>query len=271
VAGDTEVYLARASDRAVVAFPKSGGASRNLVRLEQPVRDMVLAGGALWLTSGGRVERLGLDGGAEALVASHLSLPGAIATDGATVFVTDLEARDGGLVPRSSVLRLPAHGGAAAVVGAADGEIDALALDATHVYWADPLDGSIVSVPKEGGTARTLASERGLPGKLRLYRGKLFWVERRTESIWTMPASGGAPVQFTQDFAGFADLVVDERGVWWSNEGAVDGAFRVLFAAKPGEAIGASPAVVGIDALASDGHQVFWAREGAVSRVGGDE
>ncbi len=170
-------------------------------------------------------------------------------------------------MPKSTLLRFPAKGGASTLLARSDGEIDTLALDDTSLYWADRLEGTIRSVPKAGGAARVLASERGSPEKLTLRDGALYWVERRSESIWTMPVAGARPSQLTQDFAGFANLVVDREGVWWSNEGAVDGAFRVLGAVKPGEELAASPPVAAIDALASDGQDLFWDRGGEVSRI----
>jgi hypothetical protein len=267
VAGDRDLYLARGADRTVLVFPKGGGPGKTLATLQQPAVGMAFEAGSLWITSGRRVERLPTSGGAPVVLTAGLSHPGAIATDGEGVYVVDTDAGEAGLIPTSTLLRFPAHGGPSTVLGRSDGEVDALALDGSSLYWADRLEGAIASVPKAGGAKRTLAAERGSPEKLTLRDGTLYWVERRSESIWTMPVAGAPPSQFTQDFAGFANLVVDRRGVWWSNEGAVDGAFRVLVALKPGEELAASPAVPAIDALASDGQDLFWDRGGEVSRV----
>jgi hypothetical protein len=268
VADERDLYLARGADHTVLAFPKAGGPGKVLATLEQPALGMTFHAGSLWITSGGMVERIPASGGTPVVIARALSRPGAIATDGEAVYVVDAEEGDAGLMRKSTLLRFPAKGGASTLLARSDGEVDTLALDDTSLYWADRLDGAIRSVPKAGGAARTLASERGSPEKLTLRNGALYWVERRSESIWTMPVAGTTPLQFTQDFAGFANLVVDGRGVWWSNEAAVDGAFRVLVALKPGEELAASPPVAAIDALASDGQDLFWARDGDVSRVG---
>jgi hypothetical protein len=287
VAGERDVYLARAAEHDVIAQPKSEGGARTLAKLEQPAYDMTVAAGALWLTTrvtsspraadagraaaaadSGAVARLPLSGGKPAVLATGLSSPRTIACDGESVFVVDADDSEAGLLPKSSILRIPVAGGAHTVMARSDGEIDAIAMDGPLIYWTDRLDGSILSVAKTGGSPRVLASERGLPEKLRAYGGALYWIERRSESLWTMPVSGGTPRQITQDLAGFAHVVVDGRGVWWTNEAAIDGAFRVLVAPGPtGQEREASEVVREIDALATDGHDLYWYREGAISRV----
>jgi hypothetical protein len=284
VAGERDLYLARAAEHDVIAQPKGGGDTRTLATLEQPAYDMTLAGGALWLTTratssprspdgkaptdSGVVARLPLSGGKPAVLTTGLSSPRTIACDGEWVFVVDTDDSEAGLLQKSTIVRIPAKGGPPTVVARSDGEIDAIALDGPSIYWTDRLDGSILSAAKTGGSPKVLASERGLPEKLRAYGGALYWIERRSESLWTMPLSGGTPRQMTQDLAGFAHVVVDGRGVWWTNEAAIDGAFRVLVAPGPtGQELEGSDIVSAVDALATDGHELYWYREGVVSRV----
>jgi hypothetical protein len=282
VAGAEELYLARANDGTIVAVPKTGaGIPRKVAQLPGVARGMALAEGALWVSTtrdtaadgghvaaGGAVLRVPLAGGAPSVVADGLASPHAIASDGRAVFVVDVDAREPGLLRSSVIERIPASGGKPAAIGRCEGEVTALALDDASVYWADPFDGTIVAAPKAGGDRRSLAVERGLPEELTLHGGALYWVERRSETVWTMPAAGGTPRPIVQDFAGFANLVVDDRGVWWVSEAPLAGRFRVLTIAAAGsESSPASEAVEAIDALASDGAHLFWARGGEVSRV----
>jgi hypothetical protein len=181
----------------------------------------------------------------------------------------DVEAARGGLTHANVVVRIPsAGGGERTVLGHADGEVTNLALDDANVYWAERLEGTIVAAPRSGGPSRVLASERGLPGAIAADADSLYWVEKRSESLWTVPKAGGSPRQLTQDFAGFANLLVDPRGIVWTNEAALDGLFRVLVLPRDGGDVRpASAAVDAIDALASDGATLYWDRGGAVSRV----
>ena len=95
----------------------------------------------------------------------------------------------------------------------------------------------------------------------------LVWVEKSSESLWTMPKGGGPPRRLAQDFAGFANVIADARGVFWTNEAAVDGEFRVLGVGPTGEETTLSAPVDGVDALATDGERLYWERNGAVSVV----
>jgi hypothetical protein len=264
-----ELVLVRASDRRVVAFPTDGGAPRTLARLDDPAWGVALAGGSLFLsTARGAVVRVGLGGGAPHVVTDALANPRALASDGPSIFVVDVDAREAGLLRHSAIVRISADGSPASVLARSDGVVDSLALDGANVYWADPLDGAIRAVPKAGGEIRTLAAERGLPEQLVLSGDTLTWVERRSESLFTMPTSGGIPHVVAEDFAGFANLVVDRRGAWWMSEGAVDGRYRVLTVpVGGGDSQPAGDSAEPIDALASDGVHLYWARNGEVSRA----
>ena len=269
VAGAEELYLARAGDRTVVAVGKKGGTPRVLARLDAPAHGMALAAAALWVTTGRAVEKIPMTGGEPQLVADRLARPRAVACDGRWVFVVDVDPTRQGMTRGSAVVRIPAAGGERTVLGRSEGEISGLALDDANVYWADGLDGTIVAVPKTGGAPRTLASERGLPRSVVVSGGALTWVEKRSESLWTMPSAGGPPRRVAQDFAGFANLVQDPRGVFWTNEAAVDGAFRVLTVGPTGDVEPLSASVNGVDALASDGAWLYWDRGGEASAVAG--
>jgi hypothetical protein len=298
-----ELVLARARDGAVLAFPADGGAPRTVASLDGPAWGLAIAGGTLFLStsirarsgdgrragstsalppvggpapstgatgSGPRaaVVRVALAGGPPRVVTEALAHPRALASDGHWVFAVDVDASEAGLLRHSTIVRLSADGGPPWVLARSEGEVDRLALDGANLYWADPLDGAIRAVPKAGGETRTLAAERGLPEQLVLSGDALAWVERRSETVFTMPASGGTPRAIAQDFAGFASLVVDRRGAWWTPTSAADGRYRVLFAPLAGgDSQLAGDSAEPIDALASDGVHLYWARDGEVSRA----
>jgi hypothetical protein len=264
-----ELVLARARDSMVLAFPADGGAPRRIARLDGPAWDIAIAGEALFLsTSRGAVLRVALAGGAPRVVTQALAHPRVLASDGHWVFVVDVDASEAGLLRRSAIVRLSADGGPPSVLARSDGVIDRLALDDANLYWADALEGAIRAVPKAGGDVRTLAAERGLPEQLVLSGGALTWVERRRETLFTMPASGGVPHAIAQDFGGFASLVVDRRGAWWTSEAAADGRYHVVTVPPGGgDSRPAGDSAEPIEALASDGAHLYWARGGEVSRV----
>lgn len=278
VLGAKAAYVLLASSGDIESAPRvDAGVAREadagvFARVPAPAWDMALGGDSLWVTGGGGVTRVPLDGSATSLVASGLARPHAIASDGHWVFVVDVDASAAGALHASRVMRIAAAGGAPTVVGTYQGEIDDVALDAANAYWADPLDGNIVTVAAAGGESRVLAHERGLPEHVLVDATSVYWVERRSESLWKMPKSGGEPVRLAQDFAGFAHAVVHGASIAWVNEAAVDGGFRVLTVpVAGGEETIASATVDSIDALASDGAHLYWLRGGAVSEAAPQE
>jgi hypothetical protein len=277
VAAADELYLARIGDRTIVSLTKPAGTWHVLARLDGPAWGMALAHDTLWLTtvptasSGARrgaVLKLDRHGGAPLVVADGLAAPRAVASDGRWVFVIDVDASTPGLLPESSILRISTEGGEPTVIAQCKGEVADIALDETHVYWADRLDGSIVAAPKLGGDLRVLAKDRGLPREIVVDDGALYWVEERSESLWTMPKAGGPPRRISQDFAGFVSLTASARDLWWVNKTAAEGLFHVLRVPKTGgDPILATPGVDAIGAIASDGTRIYWEHDGGVSTV----
>jgi hypothetical protein len=268
VLGATAAYVLLAAPGVIESVPPAGAEVGVLARVPAPAWDMALGGDSLWVSGGGGVTRVPLDGAPTSLVATGLARPHAIASDGRWVFVVDVDAAPTGMLRASRVERIAASGGAPAIVASYEGEVVDVALDGTNAYWADVLEGTIVTAPEAGGEPRALAHDRGLPEQVLVDATSLYWVEKRSESLWKMPKAGGAPVKLAQDFAGFAHAVVHGASIAWVNEAAVDGGFRVLSVpAAGGDEQTVSATVDGIDALASDGAHLYWLRGGAVSEV----
>ena len=271
--GSSLVY-ASAADRTLALRPKTGGPARVIARLDRPATGLAVDGADAWCTTAGpggaRLLRVTLAGGEVHVVAEGLARPHDLARSGPWVVVVDEDASSPGLSRGTSVERFAEGGGGRTVLGRSDGAIENVAVDGTTVYWADALEGTLVAAPLAGGASWTIATERGLPSRVALSPDghDLVWVEKRGETLWQMPATGGAPHAITQDFAGFAAVAPIGGAVFWVNESAVDGGFRVLRAPlSGGDVTAVSPLVPSIDALTTDGAVVFWAHEGAVGPV----
>jgi hypothetical protein len=268
VLGAASAYVLLAAPGVVESVPPAGAEVGVLGRVPAPASDMALGGDSLWVTGGGGVTRVPLDGAPTSLLAAGLTRPHAIASDGRWVFVVDVDTTPTGMLPASRVVKIATSGGAPATIGSYQGEITGVALDGTNAYWADRLEGTILSVPESGGEPHVLVHDRGLPGQVLVDAKSLYWVEKRSESLWKMPKTGGAPVQLAQDFAGFAHVVVHGESIAWVNEAAAEGGFRVLSVPVAGGPVRTvSDTVDAIDALASDGAHLYWLRGGAVSEV----
>jgi hypothetical protein len=267
------IYVARADDRTIVATPAPSGAPTTLMHLPEPAWGLALDDASAWVTStrngGGVLERLALAGQAQpAVVASGFTRPRAVTSDGTNVFLVDAGAHGSGLLSKSTIVRIPVAGGDSVKIATVEGVVSGVALDAANVYWADSLEGAVLAAPKTGGMPHALLHDRGLPRDVVIDGDALVWVEQRSESLWTVPASGGVPRQIVQDFGGFTHLVASARGVWWTNETAVDGSYRVfLMAHGAAEPVPVTPAVDAIEGLASDGARVYWLHGGHAEPV----
>lgn len=268
VLGANGAYVLLAAAGVVEHVPQQDASIDVLTRVPPPAWDMALGGDSLWITGGGGVTRVRLDGAPTSLVTAGLSRPRAIASDGRWVFVVDTDAAPTGMLRASRVVRIATDGGAPSVVGSYQGEVTNVALDGTSAYWADRLEGAILAAPEAGGEPHALAHDRGLPEQVLVDATSVYWVEKRSESLWKMPKAGGAPVALARDFAGFAHAVVHGDSIAWVNESAVDGGFRVMSVpVAGGDERTVSATVEAIDALASDGAHLYWLRGGAVSEV----
>jgi hypothetical protein len=268
VAAAGGLALARASDHTLVGVSVQDGGTRTLAHLDSAAQGLAFADGTLWATTRRAVVAVPLGGGEPRRVA-ELTRPRSIVADGRRVCVVDADPGTPGLTAASVLICMSADSSGRRVIGRSGGEIAGIALDDGTVYWVDRLEGNVIAEGKDGEEARILARDRGLPGPLVVSGDAIYWVEKRSESIWRMPKSGGTPGRVTQDFAGFANLLVAPRGIFWTNEAAVDSEFRVLTVSAAGESTAASSEVDGIDALAWSSGQLYWARGGTVSRVTG--
>ena len=260
------LLLARASDRTLARVSTKDGTASPLAHLDTAARGIASAGNTVWITTRHALQAVPLSGGEPRRIA-ELSRPGRVVADAQRVCVVDVDPTTPGLTVASVLVCVSPDGSNRHVIGRSGGEIAGLALDGGTLYWVDRLEGNIVAEDAGDGGSHALATDRGLPGELVVSGDTLYWVEKRSESLWRMPRTGGTPTRVTQDFAGFANLLVDARGPFWTNEAAVDGAFRVVTVNAGGESSSVSGDVDGVDALASSDGVLWWSRGGVVSRV----
>ena len=274
VAAADEFYVARAADRSIIAISKEGRAkARTLARLEHPAWGLAVAGRMLlWTTSasspskrtGGAVMKIDPREGRPSVVTGALSNPRALVGNDQWAFVVDTK-EGGGLLPESTLVRVPLDGGEPVTLAHSKGTISDLVVDDTNVYFADGVEGAIVAVPKKGGSSRTVVANRPLPRQVVVDDTHVYWVEEESESLWCAPKTGGSARRVAQDFAGFRGLAADGRSLWWINESPMEGSTHILAVPKEGgEPRVAVATAAAADAIASDGARAYWEHDGRV-------
>ncbi|HEY0190300.1 MAG TPA: hypothetical protein VGC42_04210 [Kofleriaceae bacterium] len=152
-----------------------------------------------------------------------------IVTDGTNVFWANGAAT--GVNPQA--IRRAANGAPVATpstLASAQAGADAIALDATSVYWttSDPVNGAIRKVAKlgTGNAVVQLIAKQARPHSLAVAGGFVYWANQgdgtpRTGSINRMPITGGAPTTLAQRLGQPMALAVNADAVFWTD--AVDG------------------------------------------------
>jgi sugar lactone lactonase YvrE len=255
---------------------------------------IVVVGDALfWVTDGGFVRRIDLDGGGAPVVieergpASNLT---GLVTDGSTLFYTATGAGE--------VRRIDLDGTNDETIKTSALPTD-IALGDSSVYWITS-NGQIHLTPKEGspdnslqigldnvsgmavsgtfaffgvhedggGVYRhdffagsgnlTVAADQDYPRTVRVRGTSVFWTSDLGNSVASAPLVGGGPTTLATNQPGATGLHVDQDGVYWAN--VDDGTIRFL-------ADGADTPVVlasgqdGPRSLTSDDGSVYWTND----------
>ncbi|XXX77565.1 ABC transporter permease [Sorangium sp. So ce134] len=122
----------------------------------------------------------------------------------------------------SAVWRAKADGSQAlAEQVASDGHLVGIAVDATHVYWAEYFEGQILRKTKDPlGETEVFAETNGNPTEIVLANGVVHWVTDNTGAVQskaTDAAPGAPPFTTTVDAQAIAkSLAVDDEFVYWT-------------------------------------------------------
>lgn len=128
----------------------------------------------------------------------------------------------------SDVHVLPGCFGAAQTLLAAEqGAVSAIAIDATHVYWAAPgsscNDGAIRRMAKSGGPIETLASGQPNPRAIAVDESRVYFYDGcGTGLLRNVPKSGGAVYDYGVATGGNAEVIaVDSENVYFNDYGVL--------------------------------------------------
>ncbi len=133
----------------------------------------------------------------------------------------------------------------------------ALALDATHVYWANwggYRDGGILRASKQGGLPELLVSSSSRPDSLLLDRGHVYFAERVSSTLSRVPLASG-PVEPIVERVGDMGWVLSEQLVYFLGN-TTEGIHAV--GKQGGEIETVVPAVTTSGPLQLHGGYVYW-------------
>jgi hypothetical protein len=224
-----------------------------------------------------------LDGACQPVgLAAGTLAPGYLAVDGTSVYWTSAGASD------ERVMKVGIDGGDP--VRLADGHTPwGIAVNATHVYWANAGDGTVWRAGLDGGGAATLATGLCGPGAIALDEANVYWTNGGPPStdgespspdcgppsngvVMAMPLDGGFPVVLAPSQRRPWGIAVDASYVYWVNFTNPGSVWKV--AKGGGEPVAlAAPQTFPIG-ITVDATSVYWTNndiaDGGVMKVGID-
>jgi hypothetical protein len=119
----------------------------------------------------------------------------------------------------------------------------AIAVDATSVYWTDKGYGTVMKVALTGGTAVTLASGQNEPAGIAAASGAVYWANQGSGTIMASVA-GGPPTTFASGQLHATGVTADSASLYWAGNGTgatngtvasapLDGGAYVVLAVSP--------------------------------------
>ncbi len=136
-----------------------------------------------------------------------------------------------------------------------------IAVDAQHVYWLDIDDGAVRRLPLAGGAVETLATGEGDLYAIALDRSYVYWSSNgagggrvRRRSRW-----GGLPVTLASG-SFFSTLVVDAWFVYAADAHVLAGANQIIRVPRSGGAKVVMSADEDALGLAGAGNDLYWKR-----------
>jgi len=104
-----------------------------------------------------------------------------------------------------------------------------IAVDATHVYWANVGDGTIVRAPLDGGAVEIVVSGAGQPWSLAVSATTLSFIDHMTGDVRAISLAGGSAPLTIATTPGASSIAMDAKQVYWTTL-----AFGSVFAAPLG-------------------------------------
>ncbi|MDT4955975.1 MAG: hypothetical protein QOJ02_4113 [Acidobacteriota bacterium] len=159
------------------------------------------------------VKRVSVNGGSVTTLYNSIYSPSGIAVDSSYVYFGF----------GSDVMRVPKNGGTANTLASAGAPIMRLAVDGSYVYWTSYVEGTIKKVPLTGGAIITLASGQPSPFGITLADNKVFWSEFNNPGAIRYVGSGGGSVGILASNSNTPGLASDGTNIYWTENVLING------------------------------------------------
>lgn len=205
--GDVHVYWSDGNGRSVFRAPISGGPAETVTQLDGPTHQLAVSGqmlfirtpGEIWTFASGKLARFAESTGQGGIVADARHVAWTNELTGDVVLAS---------VRNDAPLRVLASGQARPY---------SMAMDATHLYWANEENGTITRVLRAGGDVEVLVRGQSWPAGTMLDETHLYWLDRTAEHIMRIPKGGGEPQIVTTTSVGSSSTALTGTHVYWTS------------------------------------------------------
>ncbi|HEY1690694.1 MAG TPA: hypothetical protein VGG39_00945 [Polyangiaceae bacterium] len=214
----------------VMKIPLAGGTPVTLATDPEYSEALAVYGGtAYWVdtsgppddasTTDGLVMSVSTGGGTPAALARDQGAPVTVAADATGVYWGDasqcpqVQAQPP-CTAVGGIVTLPAGGSTPVVLATGQQAPEAIALDATNVYWGTS-DGRVMSIPKSGGTATQLAYYEANIQYLVVAGSNVYWTTG-TGDVMQTPVAGGSTTAVVVGFEQITSIAADATNLYWA-------------------------------------------------------
>lgn len=277
----TNVYVADPREKAIFAYPKAGGAKKQLTRTNGVVHGMAVGATDVYFTVSfslgslhqGSLMSVPTRGGiATAVVPAGLYFPERVVADTRALFFTAFDQgpkRGGG-----GALRVSLGGGVTTPLDVDPNAPPAWSAvaDDTNVYFTTIEGTRVASVPKTGGETKTLSSDFVAAREIVADADALYFTDTLAEKVYKLPKRGGVPTVVATGETNLGAVAVDGSSVYWTTTTSGAKLSTIMRASKSG---GAARAVAqglrNARNVVSDGTKLYWSQSGTVYWVAAND
>lgn len=205
--GDPHIYWSDGNGRSVFRAPLHGGPPETVTKLDAPAHQIAVSGqwlfvrspGDIWVFANGKLERFATSTGRGGIVADDRNVVWTNEDTGEVVLAN---------VRGDAPLRVLASGQARPY---------SVAMDATHVVWANEGNGTLARVPRQGGETEVIVQGQSWPAGTALDGTHVYWADRAAGVLMRAPKSGGEPQFLTNVSVGSYSTALSGTHLYWTS------------------------------------------------------
>ena len=229
---ETSVYWAEQGpdSGAILKMPRAGGPAVTLASGLRAPRSLALDGMNVYFTHeiatapAGALLSVSTNGGSPSALAAELHEHTDVAVDAGYVYLLAHDAQG------ASIKKLPVAGGAPSTLATGLRLPRSIAVDTSHVYWTDV--NTVMRAPLAGGAGATLLASAQSLDFVATDGALVYWLSGGAEgTVMSVPVGGGtSSALLAQQRGPLRDLVVNDRGIFWTSSDACNGMIMRLAA-----------------------------------------